>query len=99
MTNILEIILEAIADDSIEIRKTTPLESTIPDMLSDDYKDRLRAEYKQAVIRSVMLKKQIEEKEKLYDDINTIEEQLKIMNEYIKILHKRVVKEGAFCDE
>lgn len=99
MTNILEIILEAIADDSIEIRKTTPLESTIPDMLSDDYKDRLRAEYKQAVIRSVMLKKQIEEKEKLYDDINTMEEQLKIMNEYIKILRKRVVKEGAFCDE
>lgn len=98
MTDVLDIILEAIANDSIEVRRSTPLECTIPDMLSDDAKDRLRAEYKQAIIRRNQLKKYIEEQEKMYENINTLEEQLKIMNEYIRILRKRVVMEGAMSE-
>lgn len=95
MDELLGLILEAIVDDSIEIKRATPLESTIPDMLSSDAKDRLRAEYKQALIRKARLVRYIKEQEKVYENINLLEEQLKIMTEYIKVLHKRMVKEGV----
>lgn len=76
------------------------LESTVELMLSDDYRDRFRAEYKQLVNRRNKLKKMV----KGYNDgsldfepdcpIDLLEDQLSVMNAYVEILKKRAKIEG-----
>ena len=73
------------------------LKDTVQLMISDDYKDRFIAEYRQLVIRFEKLRKMIEN----WDSLNFLPEcpkaaynmQLKAMGEYIAVLEVRAVIE------
>lgn len=65
------------------------LKDTIPLMVSEDYRDRLKAEYFQLVLRIKKLEIRLEEA-----DDELLEAQLAIMNAYQKILKERMTKEG-----
>ena len=71
------------------------LDKTVDLMLSDDYKDRFEAEYRQLVNRANKLRKMIRQYEKGELDfepespIDILVWQLKTMDEYIYILKRR----------
>lgn len=65
------------------------LKDTIPLMVSEDYRDRLKAEYFQLVLRIKKLEIRLEE----VDD-ELLAAQLTIMEAYRKILKERLTKEG-----
>lgn len=71
------------------------IEKTVDLMLSDDYKDRFKAEYYQLVNRANKLRKMIRSYEKSELDfepscsIDLLTWQLKTMDEYIYILKRR----------
>ena len=71
------------------------LDKTVDLMLSDDYKDRFEAEYRQLVNRANKLRKMIRQYEKGEIDfehatpIDILVWQLKTMDEYIYILKRR----------
>lgn len=71
------------------------LDKTVELMLSDDYKDRFEAEYRQLVNRANKLRKMIRQYEKGELDfepespIDILVWQLKTMDEYIYILKRR----------
>lgn len=65
------------------------LKDTIPLMLSEDYRDRLKAEYFQLVLRIKKLEIRLEE---VSDEL--LGAQLTIMYAYQKILKERLTKEG-----
>jgi len=71
------------------------LKDTVKEMLSEDYKDRFKAEYNQLVIRSRKLKNIIEGykngklKIELSCPIDVLEDQYKIMVLYTGLLVKR----------
>lgn len=71
------------------------LKDTVKGMLSEDYKERFKAEYKQLVIRSRKLKNIIEDykngklKIELSCPIDVLEDQYKIMVLYTGLLVKR----------
>lgn len=80
------------------------LKDTIAGMLSDDYKERFRAEYKQAIIRLGKLETIIN---KFYDDeldftlscpIELLIDQSYIMERYVEVLRKRASHEGINLD-
>lgn len=80
------------------------LKDTIAGMLSDDYKERFRAEYKQAIIRLGKLETIIN---KFYDDeldftlscpIKLLVDQCYIMERYIEVLRERASHEGINLD-
>jgi len=81
--------------------------NTIKDMLSDDYRDRMVAEYDQLLIRFFALKNRIEVYDKIPsshdevgdDRVNDMRIQADIMEQYIKILRKRIDKEGYYHDD
>lgn len=71
------------------------LDKTVELMLSDDYKDRFEAEYRQLVNRANKLRKMIRQYEKGELDfepdspIDILVWQLKTMDEYVYILKRR----------
>lgn len=71
------------------------LDKTVDLMLSDDYKDRFEAEYRQLVNRANKLRKMIRQYEKGELDfepespIDILVWQLKTMDEYVYILKRR----------
>lgn len=72
---------------------------TIPDMLSDDYRRRFKAEYHQLAIRTSRLKDfllKIEAGEDVQHDCptSTLKEQYDVMCAYLNILESRAVKEN-----
>lgn len=81
--------------------------NTIKDMLSDDYRDRMAAEYDQLLIRFFALKNHIEVYDKMPsihnraedDKVDDMRIQADIMEQYIKILRKRIDKEGFYHDD
>ena len=90
-------LLHTMFGDSIEVRKASDLEKTIPDMLSNDYRDRLKAEYRQTLIRY----------HKLCDFLNKLERgettancpvtllvrEHNIMSDYLDVLRERAMIE------
>ena len=74
---------------------------TIEGMLSEDYKERFKAEFNQLTIRARKLSDLIEKYErgelpfKLATDIDTLREQLEVMNKYRSILIYRAYKENV----
>ena len=86
-------------EDKMELKDTIDL------MLSDDYKDRFRAEYWQTRIRSRKLREMID---KFYEGkldfkpscpIEILEEQLQMMYTYMKWLNVRAKIEGIDLKE
>lgn len=77
------------------------LKDTISLMLSDDYKDRFRAEYYQAKIRYNKLHKMIVKCEagkldfKLDNPIDLLKDQEAVMERYLYILEIRALIEGV----
>ena len=71
------------------------LDKTVDLMLSDDYKDRFEAEYRQLVNRANKLRKMIRQYEKGEPEspIDILVWQLKTMDEYIYILKRRAFYE------
>ena len=73
---------------------------TIEGMVSDDYKERFKAEFNQLTIRARKLKDTIEKYEKgelsykATCDIDILREQLELMNKYRSILIYRAYKEN-----
>jgi len=71
----------------------TELKDTIPLMESDDYKDRLRAEYWQTKLRFDALHKTVVKLDagtlKLNTDIRLLREQLSAMESYLYVLEVR----------
>lgn len=71
------------------------LKDTVKEMISEDYKERFKAEYKQLVIRSRKLRNIIEDykngklKIELSCPIDVLEDQYKIMVLYTGLLVKR----------
>lgn len=84
--------------------KTLDLKDTIADMLSEDYRERFRAEYKQVVIRLSKLKAIITKYHNYELDFNincpisVLERQLYIMEQYEAILRERASHEGINLD-
>lgn len=93
------------------IKKTAnqELKETVPYMLSDDYKERFKAEYHQTKIRYERLKKfntriQAAEKTEFMDNavempehdcpVDLLREQQAVMGNYLHILEVRAVIEG-----
>lgn len=78
----------------------TNLEKSVELMLSDDYKDRFVAEYKQLVYRTNKLKKMVKKykaDELDFDpscSLDLLMWQLKTMEEYLYILKRRAEIEG-----
>lgn len=76
----------------------TELKETIPMMESEDYKERFRAEYWQAVIRYQKLDSMLEQCD--FGALlpacpkSMLEKQLSIMWDYIEILRERAEQEG-----
>ena len=96
-------ILAAMFGDNIEIRKASALEETVPDMLSNDSKKRLKAEYKQTLLRFQRLTKFMRKlergEEKCNCPITLLVKQHEVMEEYLKILRSRAVIEGVNLSE
>lgn len=78
--------------------------NTIKDMLSDDYRDRLKAEYDQLLIRFSALENYVKvydntpsSHDRIKDDkVDDMRIQVEIMKQYIEILRKRIYKEGFY---
>lgn len=86
------------------IEDAMKLKDTIEGMLSDDYKERFKAEYKQLIIRLDRLETIIN---KFYDDdldftlscpIELLIDQSDIMERYVEVLRKRASHEGINLD-
>lgn len=81
------------------------LKDTVTQMVSNDYKERFKAEYKQAVIRNRKLVKIIDDYYKnvlsfsLDCPIELLERQQSILFSYIEILSDRAGYEGINLDE
>lgn len=81
------------------------LVDTIKGMLSDNYYERLMAEYDQLYIRYMKLKHYMDNYRKnpysleFHGDIELLEHQLEYMREYLQILHLRIDKEGYYHDD
>ena len=73
---------------------------TIEGMVSEDYKERFKAEFNQLTIRARKLKETIEKYERnelpfiATCDIDILREQLEVMNKYRSILIYRAYKEN-----
>ena len=94
------------------VKKTSAqeLKETVPEMISDDYKDRFRAEYKQTKIRYERLKAFNVRIEAAYETteeavpveepkhdcpLHILQKQQRLMGEYLHILEVRAVIEGV----
>ena len=81
------------------------LKDTVTEMLSSDYKERFKAEYKQAVIRLTKLTKTIDDYYRkvlsfeLDCPIELLERQQDILISYVDILVNRAGYEGINLDE
>ena len=84
--------------------KTMELKDTINGMISDDYKERFKAEYNQVVIRAKKLGYIITKAENneiefnLASKLEQLKKQLNIMCAYIAILEDRAKTEGINLD-
>ena len=96
-------ILAAMFGDNIEIKKASALEETVPDMLSNDYKKRFKAEYKQTSLRFQRLTKFLRKlergEEKCTCPITLLVKQHEVMEEYLKILRTRAAIERVNLSE
>jgi sugar-specific transcriptional regulator TrmB len=104
------IIIEALNIYLTSIQKATgqskamDLKDTIEAMISDDYKERFKAEYKQLTIRIDKLAAIISNAKtnsldfKLSSSIDTLEAQLKHMLSYACVLRERAATEGINLD-
>ena len=97
MEELIKLLVNIFGDD-IEVMQPSELESTIPDMLSKDYKDRFKAEYKQTLIRYQRLCRIIKGYEKnktIYGTpLKLLQDQLQAMGKYLNILADRAILEG-----
>lgn len=72
------------------------LDKTVDMMLSDDYQDRFRAEYHQALYRRNKLQKEIKEMTSIdgEDRVVMFQWQLRVMDDYIYVLKKRAERDN-----
>lgn len=87
------------SNDKLEVKEEYTLEQSAEDMFSDDFRDRLKAEYAQTKIRYSRLASYIAEvKAKIaagvevdmYESLDLLEIQLTAMGTYITVLSKRL---------
>lgn len=79
------------------------LKDTIEGMLSDDYKERFKAEYKQTKIRyyklsEILIKANENTLEFKLTNKDLLIEQYEVMHKYIAILEQRAIAEGINLD-
>jgi hypothetical protein len=80
------------------------LKDTIDGMISDDYKERFKAEYKQLIIRLERLSDLLNKYNgnrlsfKPATPMSLLEKQYRIMVEYEKVLYERAIYEGINLD-
>lgn len=85
-------------DDNIkrEAVAAMDLKDTVDLMLSDNYRDRLKAEYLQAKIRyDKLFNKLCEEHDEYSRQTAMFERQLDVMREYINVLEDRLIHEAC----
>ena len=81
------------------------LKDTVEGMLSDDYRERFKAEYRQAVIRRDKLAKMLDDyihgrlNFKPKSRISLLTCQLDVLREYVGLLKLRAIQEGINIDE
>ena len=81
------------------------LKDTVEGMLSDDYRERFKAEYRQAVIRRDKLAKMLDDylhgrlNFKPKSRISLLTCQLDVLREYVGTLKLRAIQEGIKIDE
>jgi hypothetical protein len=90
--------------DDVLIDTTNELHQTVKDMISDDYKERFKAEYKQLIIRLERLNDLLNK----YNDnrlsfkpatpMSLLEKQYRIMVDYERVLYERAIYEGINLD-
>ena len=99
MDEFIAMLIELFGTDNIVTVKPTALEETIPDMLSKDWKKRLKAEYRQTLIRYQALCSCIRRYEECKEPHNCCLDDLKsqriIMRQYLDVLVKRSGDEGV----
>ncbi len=98
MDELFKLLVELLGTDNIEIRMANELEKTVPDMLSTDYKDRMKAEYQQTRIRYYKLCKAIKllecgEKGEENNCLTLMKRQKAIMHDYLTVLFERATIE------
>ena len=96
LSNTLDILFN---DEDIKIKEgavaAMNLKDTVDLMLSDNYLDRLKAEYLQAKIRyDKLFNKLCEEYDRYSQQTVILERQLDIMREYINVLEDRLIHEA-----
>ena len=80
-----------------EKKNATELKDTVYAMLSDDYKERLKAEHRQLLIRMTKLNDYLmrcDDIDKDYDKFNTMVQQILTMQLYQSFLEERALKEN-----
>lgn len=99
MDEFIKLAMEILGTDNIELRAPNELEKTVPDMLSDDYKKRFKAEYKQLLIRyqrlCMYLRKIDAGTAKHTCPVTLLKQQHKLMGDYLNILVERAYYEGV----
>ena len=97
MDEFVKLVFEILGADCVEIKAPSELESTVPLMLSDDYKERFKGEYKQLLIRYQKLCsyiRRIETENAPHDcPLPLLKEQRHIMSEYLRVLIERTTYE------
>jgi len=95
---LLNLLEELFGTGNVEIITPNRLEKTIPDMLSNNPDERLRAEYQQLLIRyqklCALIKKHELGKDKHEHNENLMKEQKEVMRNYLDILIERATQEG-----
>jgi len=96
LTELLKMLDDLFNDNNIrECVAAMDLKDTVDLMLSDNYRDRLKAEYLQAKIRyDKLFNKLCEEHDEYSRQTAMFERQLDVMLEYINVLEDRLIHEA-----
>lgn len=99
MDEFVKLLYEIFGEENVIVLEEDTLEDTIPDMLSEQHENRLKAEYRQLLIRYEALQAKyrlyLQGKFKFSCSRNIIERQLSIMKLYLEILKERAFIEGV----
>lgn len=91
-------------EEIVYINVDDELNQTVKGMISDDYKERFKAEYKQLIIRLDRLNKIINETKednlgfRAFSRLDVLKAQSKYMEDYAKVLRYRARAEGINLD-
>ncbi len=98
MDEFVKMLYEIFGEENVIIMEGDTLEDTIPDMLSEKYEDRFKAEYTQLLIRYESLQAKyrlfLQGVVEFSCPRKIIERQLSIMKLYLEVLKERAFTEG-----